>query len=325
MNLPLVTVILFCFNQERTVGEAALSCLQQDYDGPLEIIFSDDCSTDETCTILQELAFTYQGKHTVRLRRNPVNLGIGGHYNVAITEAQGDLVFTAAGDDISLPQRVSTITSAWLEAHRIPDLITSNLIKIDENGIETGVIDVDDLSLWDSPEKWMAKRPYVIGAAHAFTRRMHERFGNFISEVVYEDQIMAFRMTLGGGGVKVGRPLVKYRFGGVSQLPRNVNFGSKDYLVWSYKKFFRQAAQYAQIKLDLERIGHPEYWRGKIRRRHAEAMFVLSLHGMPTAEHSELGQFRAGEAGFFFRLRLSFLLRHPTIAARMKVLGTRSR
>ena len=49
----LVTFSLLCHNHERFIREAVRSALAQDYE-PLEILISDDHSTDATLDIIQE-------------------------------------------------------------------------------------------------------------------------------------------------------------------------------------------------------------------------------------------------------------------------------
>ena len=50
-SLPKASVVIPCFNAERTVGQCAEACLRQDYPN-LEIIFVDDGSVDSTPAVL---------------------------------------------------------------------------------------------------------------------------------------------------------------------------------------------------------------------------------------------------------------------------------
>ena len=59
---PLVTFALFAYNQEDYIREAVQGALAQAYE-PLEIILSDDCSSDRTYQIMQEMAVVYRGPH----------------------------------------------------------------------------------------------------------------------------------------------------------------------------------------------------------------------------------------------------------------------
>lgn len=102
---PLVTFALFAYNQEKFIREAVEGAFAQTYE-PLEIILSDDCSTDRTFAIMQEMAAAYRGPHRVRAVQTPKNLGVTQHVLLRGREAAGDIVVVAAGDDISLPERV---------------------------------------------------------------------------------------------------------------------------------------------------------------------------------------------------------------------------
>ena len=67
---------------------------------PLEIILSDDCSSDRTFQIMQKIAETLEGSHKVMARRNSFNLGTALHVQSAFDESSGQLFAVVAGDDI---------------------------------------------------------------------------------------------------------------------------------------------------------------------------------------------------------------------------------
>jgi glycosyltransferase involved in cell wall biosynthesis len=243
------TLILLAFNQEAFIREAALSCLAQDCE-PIEIIFSDDASSDSTYAILEQVASEYRGPHQLVVRRNTSNLGIGGHYNFLCEISQGLLLVTAAGDDISAPHRVRRLLQAWDSQNGEPDLISSYLIRMGSDGAISDTLKVDDLSLWRSPDQWLAKRPFVIGAAHAFTKRLHQKFGPFNSQLSFEDQVMSLRASCLGGGVTVTEPLVKYRDGGISSrmVVDSTSAQERKILI---RRHSQQIALYTQIYADL--------------------------------------------------------------------------
>jgi len=105
---PLVTFALFAYNQESFTREAMAGALAQTYSS-LEIILSEDCSTDLTFKIIQEMADIYRGPHRVILSRNPINLNIGGHVAHVFDKASGEIIVATAGDDVSAPYRTATI------------------------------------------------------------------------------------------------------------------------------------------------------------------------------------------------------------------------
>ena len=75
---PLITLAVFTYNQEQFVAEAFYAAIAQDY-YPLEIIFSDDCSTDGTYEKIKDLVSTYKGNHKLRARKTSKNIGVFAH------------------------------------------------------------------------------------------------------------------------------------------------------------------------------------------------------------------------------------------------------
>src|SRR5215212_7155005 len=97
---PLVTFALFAYNQERFIAEAVRGALSQTY-SPLEIIISDDGSTDRTFEIIEGEVAGYAGPHEIRLNRIEQNIGWGAHINLVMEMVKGKLIVVAAGDDVS--------------------------------------------------------------------------------------------------------------------------------------------------------------------------------------------------------------------------------
>lgn len=110
----LVTLILFAYNQESYVSEAIQSALNQDCDN-LEIILSDDCSSDNTFIIMKKMAEAYIGKHSVKARQQSENKGLVNHVIEASRCASGEFLVLAAGDDISYPNRARRLYEYWRE------------------------------------------------------------------------------------------------------------------------------------------------------------------------------------------------------------------
>lgn len=214
MSAPRLSLLLLVYNQRDTVEQAVRSCLAQQGEA-IEVVLSDDASTDDSYTLMQRLAADYRGPHRLLLNRNPQNLGIGAHLNRLVEISHGELLVVAAGDDASLPQRCLQLAQAWAAAAEVPDLIASPLIDMAEDGSLHGVIPVDDLAQW-TLNRWLSERPLVIGAGHAWTRRAFMRFGPLHPHIAYEDQVMGFRALAGGGALTLAEPLVAYRRGGTS-------------------------------------------------------------------------------------------------------------
>ena len=248
---PRISLILLACNQQATVRAAAESCLAQ-LGEPLEIVLSDDASSDATFVQLQAAAEAYRGPHQVRARRNPMNLGIGAHYNQLLLETSGALIVTAAGDDISLPHRVQRLAQAWDASKQCADLIASHFTEMSPDGQLGAHITTDDLARL-TLDGWARKTPYTVGATHAFTRRIMRRFGPFIDDVWYEDRIMVLRAITSGGALTVKEPLVHYRIGGTSKQPHT--HSGERLLNWTRTQNRRVLAEIAQLTQDARLTG----------------------------------------------------------------------
>jgi glycosyltransferase involved in cell wall biosynthesis len=216
---PIASLLLIAYNQQATIGEAVAGALAQTY-SPLEIVISDDASTDATWAHIQRAVEGYAGPHRVVLNRNAQNLGIGAHLSRLVELSRGELLFVAAGDDVSLPQRCERVVGAWLASNRHLDLIATALTDVDEYGASHEPITPSDLATYRDAADWLARPPFVVGAAQAWTRRVFERFGPLPPGVVAEDLIMAFRAIVSGGAMTLNEALVRYRRGGISRRRR---------------------------------------------------------------------------------------------------------
>ena len=215
-NLPVVTMLLISYNQEKKISEAIAGALAQDYPN-LEIVISDDASSDNTYAAIESCTRDYQGPHRLIVRRNSNNLGIGGNISEAVRQSSGELLFITAGDDISLPERVSTVVNFWLQHDKEPELIACHLYDMDDAGQIHGTTRIAKLEEYRSLDDWTRQPPHVIGAAQAWTRRLFDRFGGIPKGVVGEDMVMAFRAIAQGRAITLPIPLIKYRRGGLTQ------------------------------------------------------------------------------------------------------------
>lgn len=217
---PSVTIFLFAYNQERFIESACRSVLAQDYDIPMQIVFSDDCSQDDTFVIMTAIAEGYKGIHTLILNRNANNLGLINHVNLSYKLSTGDLIVVAAGDDVSLPSRVTENVMAYRLSEKLPMSLYSAVYEMSESG-EVGQVRKPPYTKPPPIEVCATSPSIVIGAAHAWHRKVFDIFGDITELGAYEDLVIAYRSALLNGLVYVDLPLVSYRLDvGISQNKR---------------------------------------------------------------------------------------------------------
>ena len=214
---PLATLLVIAYNQQNFIDEAVRAAFAQTY-APLEILLSDDCSTDHTFARMEALASAYRGPHRVRLNRNPANLHIGAHIQKTAEMAGGELIVVNAGDDVSEPNRVARLVEEWMSFTPRPDLLHSDVRRLTPEGDLGAIVKPSSLLRTDpSPKALALSGEGVMGATQAWSRSLFEAFPPLEPHIHCEDRILPFRAALGGGIHYVEEPLLRYRTGGVSE------------------------------------------------------------------------------------------------------------
>lgn len=217
---PLVSLILLTYKQEWCVEKAVRRALTQDYSN-LEIIISDDCSPDDTCGIVQRVVSEYEGPHKVILNRTDKNAGVVANVSSAMKRSSGEIIVLAAGDDYSVPHRVSRIVAAFAAFENVT-MVESLENYVDRDGVEKLTSGSGVLSLVDSDPNEVVKRfPRFKGAVLAYRRCVFDDFDPLPEDAWAEDMILSFRACLKGRVVHIDEPLVYYRTDGGTSTGRS--------------------------------------------------------------------------------------------------------
>lgn len=208
---PLITFLLISYNQENFIIEAVRGALAQTY-SPMEIVISDDCSSDRTFELIEEVVNDYPGPHRIKLNRNERNLGIGGNVNRAMAMAEGQWIVAAAGDDISYPERVERLHKNLNGCTEPTYLIYSDYEIIDEASNPIGVYKNTFKGNFGTLEE-MCNNGLggITGCSAAWHRAVFETFGPLDEGVIFEDRVIAFRAKLMGHVAHIDQPLLGYR------------------------------------------------------------------------------------------------------------------
>ncbi len=221
------SVIMMTYNQQDFVGEALSAMLEQDCP-PLEILVSDDRSTDATFDRVTALAASYRGPHRLVLNRNAKNMGITAHLNASFRKCSGDLIIGASGDDVSVPGRARKIIEVY-ERDK-PLLIHS---RVDSATLNGGRPDkrFERIAMLQSPriEDVARSMSLYIGATAAWDRDIMRHYGDLPDRDCYEDLIFGFRAALEGRVSFIDEELVQYRIGQGASTLRQQEFTRADW------------------------------------------------------------------------------------------------
>lgn len=149
MNTPLVSVLMPCYNVEKYVEDALSSIMKQSYTN-LEIVVINDCSTDNTLSILESLA---KQDARIRIISNDVNLKLIDTLNKGVELCTGEYIARMDADDISFPDRIAKQV-AFLEENKDYDIVSTQFY--------TFRVGTKKRNLYHNPEHFEDLKAYLL-------------------------------------------------------------------------------------------------------------------------------------------------------------------
>lgn len=131
MDKQLISIAVVTYNSSKTVIETLESVKAQTYSA-IELIVSDDCSTDNTLEVVNEWV-TKNKECFVRaqLLSSNENRGIAPNRNKCIREAQGEWIKFVDGDDMLTPNSIESYLSVISDK---VNFVMGNFITLNEKG-----------------------------------------------------------------------------------------------------------------------------------------------------------------------------------------------
>ena len=126
---PSVSIVVAAHNTEKYIERCINSCLSQNTSLNYEVVVTDDCSTDSTYDILNDV---YNAESRLVLRRNNENLGVGFTRNVSIKHARGRYIFIMDSDDYIHPRTIDIMYHSLQLLPQIP-IVYCDYIYVDDS------------------------------------------------------------------------------------------------------------------------------------------------------------------------------------------------
>lgn len=231
---PLVSVIVISYNSSETVLETLESVKKQTYQN-IELIVSDDCSTDNTQSVvthwLESNGETLPFKRSV-LIRTPQNGGPAINSNHGVRNANGKWYKLIAADDILLPDCISRNVE-YVTKHDDAQILLSRMEYFGGSDNMTSIHDDIYCNFWKLTRKQQYHLILLdnwITAPSQFVRKdVWDKLGEYDKKIPFIEDwpfwIKAFK-----AGVKfdfLDEPTVKYR---IHESLSDVRSPSKKYL-----------------------------------------------------------------------------------------------
>jgi glycosyltransferase involved in cell wall biosynthesis len=135
MTLPLVSVTIICYNQEKYIAQCIESVLSQITDFYYEIVIGDDGSTDGTKEIISE----YAGKYPqIKFINRPVNIGLQNNIVDVISKCSGEYISLLEGDDYWTNNNKLQIQADFLKNNNNCSVCFTNCFVFEDGFYEQG-------------------------------------------------------------------------------------------------------------------------------------------------------------------------------------------
>lgn len=128
-NQPVVSIGIPVYNESRYIQQSLLSIIEQEYNN-IELIVSDNCSTDNTYEICRK---TLMDHDNVSLNRFDSNMGATYNFSFVLNQAKGKYFMWASGHDLWAPDYISR-NVALLEQETKAVIAFGSSEWIDANG-----------------------------------------------------------------------------------------------------------------------------------------------------------------------------------------------
>jgi succinoglycan biosynthesis protein ExoA len=252
-SLPVVSVLIPVFNEERFISQSLAAVLQQDYPaGHLEIIVADGRSTDRTREIVRSFVEKNPNVHLIDNPERIVSTGL----NRALANAHGDIVVRLDGHCEYPSDYVRTVVE--LRERTGADDVGGVLVPLGNGTYASQAVAAayySPIGIGGALKGYAASSTVCeVDTVHGgcWQRKRLVDLGGFDEEMVRnQDDELSFRLRKAGGRI-------------VRSSAIRVQYWVRD----SYRRLFAQFAQYG-------------YWKVRVLQKHPRQSSVR--HAVPSA------------------------------------------
>ena len=212
-----VSVALCTRNGGEFLRSQLESILSQDH-LPDEVVISDDASTDNTTSLIEEFARIAPPSMRVRVHANAVALGVRDNFSQALRHCTGDIVLLSDQDDVWRSDRVRRTVAEFAHRQEL-QLMFSDARLIDDAGrvlphtlfesLEVTPRDKRRIRLGDAFAV-LLRRNLATGATTALRNDLIQRALPIPSPWLHDEWLAIIASSLGAVAI-VDKPLIDYR------------------------------------------------------------------------------------------------------------------
>lgn len=205
MDKPLISIIMPAYNAEKYIDESIQSIIDQTYKN-WELLICDDRSNDKTKYIIGQ----YKDRR-IKKYENDTNIGYLKTCNRMLSLCSGDYITFQDADDISVPERLSTLLAAFFEDNSL-GLVGSWAHIVNEKG---RLIRCDERPEgYEKIKKMIASRNAFCGATVMIKKEVYNNIGGYreyFHRLAYQDYDWTYLICDSYKCINLAKPLYKWR------------------------------------------------------------------------------------------------------------------
>ncbi|RYF84123.1 MAG: glycosyltransferase [Comamonadaceae bacterium] len=224
---PTVSVALCTHNGARYLAEQVRSICAQHDCLPLEIVLSDDASSDASVAVVRDTLAACGLAHRIALTvfQNRPALGVVRNFQQAVSACRGELIALCDQDDVWHAGRLARMAAEFaarpdlLLLHSDARLVDGQLQPLNQTlfqGLEARPDEIAGIHRGQALAVLM-HRNLVTGATTVFSRRLLDVALPFPTEWVHDEWLAALAAATGAMDV-IDAPLIDYRQHGANQI-----------------------------------------------------------------------------------------------------------
>ncbi|HEV7684847.1 MAG TPA: glycosyltransferase [Pyrinomonadaceae bacterium] len=194
---PLVSMTIFCYNQEKFIVECLEGVRAQTYKHT-DLIIMDDASTDGSVAVIRE----WIRRHDVECQfiAHEQNQGVSNTINEAYSLARGKYISPCSGDDVWLSDKIERQVPIMESLPEDYGLLYSDAVRIDESGkllLPNFIAKhrrFDEIPQGDLRAQ-LLEGNFIPGMTMLVRREAQQRVGLYDSSLGYEDWDMMIRFA----------------------------------------------------------------------------------------------------------------------------------
>lgn len=249
LEYPLVSIVVITFNSEKYILETLESAKTQKYRN-VELIISDDCSTDSTIEICEKwIEFNKNFFKNTKLIKALRNSGIPSNVNKGVNAATGEWIKLIAGDDILLDSCIERNLN-YIRHNSECNFLFSRPIFFGNNNLDydrMNAVRKTKTDFYQLTARYqflhLLIRSYPMSPPTIFfNRKVLTQLGGFDERFPNEDFPLYLKVTKAGHKLHfISERTVKYRYHDTS-----ISFRKNDEAInfWKRLKFRKTVKQY---------------------------------------------------------------------------------